>query len=432
MLEADTPHARHLILVSIDALRPEYYLDADWPAPTLQELRGEGAHALAVRSVFPSSSHPGHTTLVTGALPARHGVLDNRIFDANGLAGRWHWEASAIQVPTLWDAVRSAGGTCAAVGWPMTAGAEIDWCIPDIWPGGGEAEALKAKRAATRPEGLWEELEREATGRLRPEVFGNSQITSADRMGDIGAYLFETYRPTLLLLRTQPTTQVMQEPGWWTHPRKRRAVAASDRAVAQILETVERLGLRERTAFIVTGDHGMMSIHTQLRPNVWLVEAGLRPVEPERGSWRASFHAQAGAALLRVASPDEEVATAVRRLLADLPAGLRRAFRIVEREELDSLGADPEAVFGLSAAAGFEFEDGATGAAIRPNAGMTHGHHPDYPEMNTGFIGAGAGFQSGAVAPLLSLEDIAPLAAAVLGLEFDAPDGMLCSGLLRH
>jgi predicted AlkP superfamily pyrophosphatase or phosphodiesterase len=424
--------ARHLILVSLDALRPEYYLDPSWPAPTLQELRREGAHAEAVRSVFPSSSHPGHTTLVTGALPARHGVYDNRIFEANGRAGRWHWEASAIRVPTLWDAVRSAGGTCAAVGWPMTAGAAIDWCIPDIWPGGGEAEAIEAKRGATRPDGLWEEVEREASGRLRPETFGNGQITSADRLGDIGAYLFERYRPSLLLLRTQPTTQIMQDRGWWTHPKKRRALAASDRAVGQILETVERLGLRDRTAFIVTGDHGMMSIHTQVRPNVWLVEAGLRPVEPEPGTWRASFHAQAGAAFLRVAAPEEENAASVRRLLEDLPPGVRRAFRIVERAELDTLGADPEAAFALSAAAGFEFEDGGTGSAIKANAGMTHGHHPDHPEMNTGFIGAGAGFQPGAVAPLLSLEDIAPLAAAVLGLEFEAPDGILCSGLLQH
>jgi predicted AlkP superfamily pyrophosphatase or phosphodiesterase len=118
--------ARHLILVSLDALRPEYYLELSWPAPTLQELLREGAHAEAGRSVFPSSSHPGHTVLLTGALPARHGVYDNRILGANGRAGRWRWEASAIPVPTLWDAVRSAGGTCAAVGWPMTAGAAID------------------------------------------------------------------------------------------------------------------------------------------------------------------------------------------------------------------------------------------------------------------------------------------------------------------
>jgi predicted AlkP superfamily pyrophosphatase or phosphodiesterase len=385
-----------------------------------------------VRSVFPSSSHPGHTTLVTGALPARHDVYDNRIFEASGRAGPLHWEASAVRVPTLWDAVRSAGGTCAAVGWPMTAGAAIDWCIPDIWPGGGEAEAIEAERNATRPEGLWEEVQREATGRLRPETFGNSQITSADRMSDIGAYLFERYRPTLLLLRTQPTTQIMLDRGWWTHPKKRRALAASDRAVGQILETVERLGLRNRTAIIITGDHGMMAIHTQVRPNVWLVEAGLRPAEPEPGTWRASFHAQAGAAFLRVAAPEEENAASVRRLLEDLPPGVRRAFRIVERDELDALGSDPEAAFALSAAAGFEFEDGGPGSAIKANAGMTHGHHPDHPEMNTGFIGAGAGFQPGAVAPLLSLEDIAPLAAALLSLEFDSPDGMPCPGLLQH
>jgi predicted AlkP superfamily pyrophosphatase or phosphodiesterase len=423
--------AQHLIMISLDALRPEYYLDASWPAPTLQELMRRGAHAEAVRSVFPSSSHPGHTTLVTGALPARHGIYDNRIFESTGGAGRWHYEAAAIRVPTLWDAVRSSGGTSAAIGWPMTAGADIDWCIPDIWPGGGEAEALAAKRRATRPEGLWEEIEREATGRLRPETFANGQITSADRMGDIAAYLFERYRPTLLLVRTQPTTQIMQDLGWWTHPRKRRALAASDRAVGQLLETVERLELLDSTAFIVTGDHGMMSIHTQLRPNVWLVEAGLRPVNPERGSWRATFHAQAGAAFLQVADPRDENTAAVRRLLEQLSPGLRRSFRIVERDELDALGADPEAAFALSAEAGFEFEDGAEGEAIVPNAGMTHGHHPDHPEMNTGFIGAGAGFQPGAVAPLLALQDVPALAAAVLGLELEAPDAMLCTGLLQ-
>jgi hypothetical protein len=110
---------------------------------------------------------------------------------------------------------------------------------------------------------------------------------------------------------------------------------------------------------------------------------------------------------------------------------VRRAFRIVEREELDLLGADPQAAFALSAAAGFEFADGAEGPAIRAHAGMTHGHHPDHPEMNTGLIGAGVGFRPGAVAPLLSLEDVAPLAAAVLGLDFDAPDGVLWPGLLR-
>jgi hypothetical protein len=47
--------------------------------------------------------------------------------------------------------------------------------------------------------------------------------------------------------RPKPTTPA---------PRARRAVAAADRAVARVIETVEHLGLIERTTFIVTGYHG--------------------------------------------------------------------------------------------------------------------------------------------------------------------------------
>jgi hypothetical protein len=52
--------------------------------------------------------------------------------------------------------------------------------------------------------------------------------------------------------------------------------------------------------------------------------------------------------------------------------------------------------------------------------------------MNTGFIGAGAGFRPRTVAPLLELIDIATLAAAVLGVELEAVDGVLCAGLLTN
>ena len=62
---------------------------------------------------------------------------------------------------------------------------------------------------------------------------------------------------------------------------------------------------------------------------------------------------------------------------------------------------------------------------------MSHGHHPDEPDMNTGFVAKGAGIRAGACAPLLPLTAIAPLVAELLGLDFDAPDGVLYPGLLR-
>jgi hypothetical protein len=109
---------------------------------------------------------------------------------------------------------------------------------------------------------------------------------------------------------------------------------------------------------------------------------------------------------------------------------VRRLFRIVERAELDALGADPEAAFALAAVPGIEFSDLPTPPDVRPVHGATHGYHPDEPEMRTGFVGAGAGFRAGAAAPLLPIECVAPMVAALLGIPFAAPDGIVFPGLL--
>jgi hypothetical protein len=198
--------------------------------------------------------------------------------------------------------------------------------------------------------------------------------------------------------------------------------------VSIILEVLERTGTWDDTAVIVTGDHGNTEVHSQIRPNLWLIEAGLRGKRLEKGDCRATFHALGGSAFLRVR--EEGDAAAVRHVLDALPAAMRQTFRIVEREELDALGADPGAPFALAAATGFVIDDRADPPDLQPNPGMSHGHHNDLPDMNTGFIAKGAGIRAGASAPLLPLTAIAPLVAELLGLEFNAPDGVLYPGLL--
>ena len=425
-----TPRAEHVVLITVDGLRPEYYLDPQWPAPAMRQLYREGAHAAAVTSIFPSLTYPAHTTLVTGALPARHGVCSDRTDEAVEDPD-WLKDASAIRVPALWDAVRARGGTTAAIGWPVSAGGAIDWCVPDVWPG-DEAEMIDAIRGACTPAGLLDELEREATGRLRLETFANRLLAHDLQVAAMAAYLFERYRPTLLLAHTQATVQVPQEPDW-RNPRRARAVAASDQVVSMVLEAVERTKGWDRTAVIVTGDHGMTEVHTQVRPNVWLAEAGLRPERLEAGSeWRATFHALGGAGFLRVRGPERKTVDEVRRILDGQPRGTRETFRVLEREELEALGSDPEAPLALAAAPGFVIDDRADGPALQPNPGMSHGHHPDLPDMRTGLVAAGAGIRAGAAAPLLPLTGVAPLVAALLGLDFEAPDGVVYPGLLAE
>jgi hypothetical protein len=420
----------HVVLVSIDGFRPEFALDERWPAPTLQQLAWEGAVAERVRCVFPTNTYPCHTTIVTGALPARHGIVHNRPFEPDGQSGRWYFEASHLQAPTLWDAVRAAGGTTASIAWPVTVGAEIDWNVPDVWPPDDSEEAVEVIRKHTTPKGLFEELEREATGRLCDENFAMHRLMREDRVGAIGAYLFARYRPTLLLVHLIGTDHIQHEYGR-TNPKTRRAVGAADRAIGQILETVERLGMREQTAFVIVGDHGTVDVHTEVRPNVVLVEAGLREARHDRGDWKATFHASGGAAFLRVRGDDREAIVArVRESLDTMEPGVRRLFRIVERDELGRLGADPEAPFALAALPGVELSDEADGELVGVKRGGAHGYHPDEPEMMTGFVASGAGIRKGAVVPILPLENVAPIVASLLGLELETRDGVLFPGLL--
>jgi predicted AlkP superfamily pyrophosphatase or phosphodiesterase len=247
----------------------------------------------------------------------------------------------------------------------------------------------------------------------------------------IARYLWERHRPTLLLVHTQSSGQVLQEPDWRSH-RRRRAVAASDQVVSTLVELIEQTKSADTTAIIVTGDHGNTEIHTQLRPNVWLVEAGLRGASIEDSAWRATFHALGGSAFLRVSEPSDENAAAVRRVLEELPRGVRESFRIIEHDELESLGSDTASPLALAAAPGFVIDDRAELPALQPNPGMSHGHHPDLPGMQTGFVARGPGIRAGAAITMMPLTAVAPLVAELLALEFEAPDGIVYPGLLAE
>jgi hypothetical protein len=431
-LAADSPPlAEHVVLVSIDGLRPELYLDAGWPAPMLQQMAREGAHAEAVRGVFPSVTYPTHTSIVTGALPARHGIFYNSPFEPGGETGRWYWEAASIRVPTLWTAAREAGLTTAAVSWPVSVGADLDWNVPEIWSLDPAESPVSTLRRHARPPGLVDELEREAIGRLSDELWTHDGMARDDRVGEIAAYLLAHHKPGLLLVHVLCVDHFQHEDGR-EHPLVRRAVATADRVLARLVEAAGRAGIAERTAFVVTGDHGFADLHTRLAPNVWLAEAGLQEARADRGRWRATFHTSAASAFLHLRDPRDTAAVSqVRALLAAQPPGVRSLFRLVERDELDRLGAAPEAALALALAPGVTVTADAAPPAIRPAQGANHGYLPDEPALLTGLVGWGAGFRPGAVVPRMSVTDVAPLVARLLGLPFEAPDGVLLPGLLR-
>ena len=73
---------QRVVVISIDAFRPEFYRGAGWDTPNLHRLAHEGASAERMLSVFPSVTYVNHTSLVTGVRPARHGIMANTVFDS--------------------------------------------------------------------------------------------------------------------------------------------------------------------------------------------------------------------------------------------------------------------------------------------------------------------------------------------------------------
>ena len=102
-----------LVIISVDGMKPEYVTAADahgLKVPNLRKFLKEGAYADGVIGVIPTVTYPSHTTMVTGVLPATHGIWANTVFDPlKTNHDAWYWYAKDIRVPTLWDAAESGG-----------------------------------------------------------------------------------------------------------------------------------------------------------------------------------------------------------------------------------------------------------------------------------------------------------------------------------
>jgi predicted AlkP superfamily pyrophosphatase or phosphodiesterase len=441
LLLASTLHAqpsRHVVLISIDGFHPDMYLDSSWPAPNLRHLMTSGVYADHLLSVFPAYTYPSHTAMLTGALPARSGIYFNQ---PKGSHGEWNWFAANIKTPTLWQGLHRQGLTSAAVEWPVSVGAEINWNCPEIWSVDHPDDRITEARKYATP-GLVAELEANATGKLDSTNMSDGRFSLDENAGRIAGYIFRKYKPAFLALHFAEVDGEEHDQGR-DGDSVRLALECNDRAIGDILEAIQLSGLKDSTTIIIVGDHGFATINTLFRPNMLI-----RHVP-------AKFVAAGGSAFLYAnptASIDDRrrIIRQVKAALDSLPSAQRKRFRIMDRPELDQLGADSAAILALSGVPGLVFSGGlaATNHAVNYGPGTTaaqqaqdglfvpvtgghHGYDPRLPAMYTGFIAAGAGIRKGQHITELRETDIAPLVARLLGVTFTCPDGKLVEGILK-
>lgn len=427
--EVSAQSSKHVILVSIDGFRPDFYLDKSWPTPNLQDLMKNGSYANGVRCIFPSVTYPSHTTLITGAFPAKHGITYNTMPN-DERKYEWTTDSKKIKAETLWQAVRKGGMKSASVSWPVSVGADVDYNLPETWSATNQADRKTGISQSATPKGLLEEMEKYAIGDVDNGELNLSSLAMDENNSRMAAYIFRKYKPQFLSIHIAGVDGAEHKEGR-SGTGVNKALASADHAVMNLMDAIVKAGLQDSTTIIITGDHGFLDINRTLSPNVWLTELGIDSkvgaVEPV-----AKFQSAGGSAFFQLKdNKDLKTLAKVRKKLAELPQEYKSMFRIVERDEMDKIGADPHAMFALAASKGVYIQDAATGPVTAPRKGGAHGFFPDVPEIRTGFIIAGAGVKRGVVLESIGLEDVAPTVARLLGIKMTNPDGKAVMQVLQ-
>jgi predicted AlkP superfamily pyrophosphatase or phosphodiesterase len=420
---------KYVVMVSIDGFRPDFYLNEEYPTPNLKFFKENGVYAQGVNGVFPTVTYPSHTTLVTGATPAVHGVYYNTPFEPNGVTGLWNSQFSLIKIKTIWQAAKDAGLKTASVSWPVTEGAPIDYNLPETFTLKNPGDRRQPTSELATPKGLFEEVQENATGKMTAMDLNLNYFKMDENLGRMAAYIMRTYRPNLMTVHL-PTTDKAQHSQGRSGSEVKFTLATADRAIGAILESFKLAGIQDSAAIIVTGDHGFVDTHTTMSPNTWLVAAGLLPEKLAAGSdWKAMFQATGGSAFLKVKNKgDKATVQKVYDILQRQPESIKKLFTVLDGEALRNSGCDPEAVLALLPVQGISVRGNTTGPLLLPSVGGTHGYYPNFKEIQTGFVAYGAGIGK-AVVPVMSLTDVAPTIMHLLNVPFTSDAGLALPGV---
>ncbi len=434
--KADGTRPEHVILISVDGMPPDYYTAPEklgLKVPTLTMMKNAGAYAEGVEGVYPTVTYPQHTTMVTGLRPAAHGIIQNRIFEAptEKQTRFWYWYANALKAETLWTLAKKSKLTTAAVGWPVTVDAEIDYNVPEIYEPGESPATWKWTAKHSTP-GLLEKAFAPLGG------YDAMQGRNVDeRLTAVSEYIIKNHRPNLMLIHLIELDGAHHRNG----PRTKACIEMAEREdayIARIVEATKQAGIFEKTTFFVVSDHGFASIEKRYAPNVALAKEGLITMDAsgKATAWKAAAWPAGGSCAIMLKDPNDKVTEAkVIALFSSLAKSKDSPIKQISlRADLRRMKAIPHAALMLEAAEGFSFDEALTGPEVRDSGETykgTHGYLPTDPRMRASLIVYGRNVRNGAKMPLAQMIDLAPSIAGLLSLKLPQAEGKPLKQLLN-
>ena len=204
------PVSEHVIVISIDGLRPDAIVQYD--AKNLKRLMEEGSYSMEASTILPSKTLPSHTSMLTGTEPAQHGVNWN----SEEMEKHGH-----IATPTIFAQAKQAGLHTAAF-------------------------FSKSKFEHLAVPGTLDHFE--APHNFLGKRHGDKTVARAEK------YL-EDNKPNLLFVHIGEPDFVGHFIGWMTDPYG-WAVEEADDEVGDLLVAADKAFGAGNYTVIVTADHG--------------------------------------------------------------------------------------------------------------------------------------------------------------------------------
>jgi predicted AlkP superfamily pyrophosphatase or phosphodiesterase len=427
----------HLIVISFDCL-------SEHDVPLLRELPNfkafieNSSFCTKVETIYPSVTYPCHATIVTGNFPNRHGIVNNTFIQPGKISPDWYWHRRHIKGTTLYDEAKKAGMKTAALLWPVTAKADIDYNMPEIFANRPWHHQIPVSLSNGSPR---YQLEMNSKfGHIRN---GLSQPELDDFVLEATVETIKTRKPELMLIHFVDLDSQRHMFGF-SSKEAQDALHRHDERLGRIMDALKEAGIAENSTMAILGDHSALDESKVIKLNVLFKERGLIQTNASGKvtDWKAYCKSCDGSAYVYVKDQNDDAAkNAVSDILAELlqdkSNGIEAA---ITGADANAKGADGTAFRMLEAANGFYFSEAIDGnyieevteqdARSKKYTYACHGYSPEKDGYHTVFFAAGKGIRPGISVKSMHLVDEGPTFARLLGLDLGDTDGSIIEGIL--
>lgn len=410
--------ADHVIVVMLDGCRPDLLRRAR--TPNLRALAAAGTTYLQAQTVYPSQTRVAFVSLPTGAYPGSHGIVGgNDVMDAEwktvGMGDDDPIAAQALVArPTVFEAATAAGLTslyAAMKGYELVGARGATWTI-------------NGKK--TLDPAAWK-VRYEATAEGSADLAAGYKQLLSRQLLDQTLQIVREKRPNFVIVNLGAADYAAHSFG----PESIRYLLTLeylDGLVGDLLKALDDLGIRQRTAVIVSADHGFSDVDpTRLVAPV--ADVGGHRLEALAARGIEHYLTNTGGSSMGVYVRDKgRVADAVAALRAEpwCEAVYCQDAKAACDRTLESLhayfpGRSPDLMVDLDDDAALNFAQPGQHGSLR------------HDDMAIPLILSGAGVAAGKVAGEARLVDVAPTVMRLLGLPPEGlrPDGRVLEDALR-